>query len=132
MTTKLGRPSIYTEELAQEICKKLSLGASLRKICEEEGAPDLATVLRWVISRPDFCEQYRKAQEAKGEVLFSELLDMAEADCDPRDVPHLKLKIDTRKWAISKMFPKKYGDKVETVHSGEVKLEKITRTVVDP
>ena len=31
-----------------------------------------------------------------------------------------KLRVDTRKWLLSKLMPKKYGDKIETQHSGGI------------
>lgn len=43
-----------------------------------------------------------------------------------------KLKVDTRKWLLSRMDPKRYGDKVEQHHTGGVEVTQITRRVVDP
>jgi hypothetical protein len=31
-----------------------------------------------------------------------------------------RLKIDAKKWELSKLKPKKYGDKIQTEHSGEI------------
>ncbi len=46
MTTKIGRPSDFTQEIADTICERIADGASLRKICEEDDAlPDRGTVL---------------------------------------------------------------------------------------
>ncbi len=37
---------------------------------------------------------------------------------DSAAVGHARLKIDTRKWTMSKLAPKKYGDKI--LHEGEI------------
>jgi hypothetical protein len=34
-----------------------------------------------------------------------------------------RLRVDTRKWLLAKLQPKKYGDKIETEHSGNVNLK---------
>ena len=34
-------------------------------------------------------------------------------------VQHRKLRIDTKKWLLSKMLPKSYGDKQEIEHTGQ-------------
>ena len=43
-----GRPSDYTQELADAICEKLVDGLSLRSICKRDEFPNIVTVLRWV------------------------------------------------------------------------------------
>lgn len=124
-----GRPSSYSDELADHICTELATGRSLRKICAEEGMPHLATVMLWVAkgSRGDerykrFYEQYTHAREAQAEIFPDELIDIADEGntCEPAgedgvfdNVQRAKLRIETRKWAMSKLLPKKYGDKTQ-------------------
>jgi hypothetical protein len=45
-----GRPSIYTPELAAEICTRLCDPRSLRSVCEDPDMPDRSTVLYWVVN----------------------------------------------------------------------------------
>jgi len=47
----LGRPTLYTEELAAEICRRLAGGESLRRICEDDHMPGASTVVDWHIGR---------------------------------------------------------------------------------
>jgi Bacteriophage Sf6, terminase small subunit-like len=42
-----GRPSIYTAELAAEICKRLAVGESLNAICKDDRLPAESTVRHW-------------------------------------------------------------------------------------
>lgn len=41
---KRGRPSKFTQEIADEICRRLAMGESLRSICRDEGFPTEAAV----------------------------------------------------------------------------------------
>jgi hypothetical protein len=125
--TKMGRPSVYSDELANEICVRLGLGESLRKICLDERIPSLATVMTWLSRKPDFLEQYTRAREIQAETQFDELIDivdqppelshitdkngeLVEVKFDSSYVAWMKLRVDTRKWTAARMAPKKYGE----------------------
>ena len=133
--TKMGRPSIYTDELAHEICVRLGSGESLRKICLDERIPSIATVMSWLTKKPDFLEQYTRAREIQAETQFDELIDivdqppelshitdkngeLVEVKFDSSYVAWMKLRVDTRKWTAARMAPKKYGEQKtpEQVH----------------
>lgn len=128
---KMGRPYTYTEEWAERICTDLKGGLSLTKVCKQEGFPPIATVFDWLTREKEFSEKYSKAQLARTDFLMEELIDIAD-DASNEDVQHAKLRVDARKWAISKMNPKKYGDKIEQTHAGSVEIQQITRKIVDP
>jgi len=126
----IGRPSSYTEATAEAICERLASGESLRKICASEGMPSQPTVFKWIKDVPDFAKQYASAREAQMEHMAEEILaisDEASGDTivtetgakpDSEWIQRSKLRVDTRKWLMSKMAPKKYGDKVEQFISG--------------
>lgn len=111
----MGRPTIYSDELAQSICEKLMVGMSLRKICAIDGMPAMSTVMQWLSSgNQDFMEQYAHARTIQAEYLLDESLDIADATiAETAEVAKSKLQIDTRKWMIEKLAPKKYGAKME-------------------
>ena len=128
---KGGRPTIYSEELAQVICESLMVGMSLRKICELDGMPAISTVMQWLASGKDgFMEQYAHARQVQAEYLLDELIDIADDSADDYEIvngeerlnqEHIqraKLRIDTRKWNIEKLAPKKYGAKQQLEHTG--------------
>ena len=83
---KTGRPSLYTEELANEICVRLGLGESLRKICLDERIPSMATVMTWLSRKPEFLEQYTRAREIQAETQFDELIDIVD---QPPELSHI-------------------------------------------
>lgn len=104
-----GRPSSYTEEMADRICNLLTGGMSLRKICMQEDFPDAATIYRWLDKYPEFCDKYVRAREAATEDMLEEILEIADStEIDPNDK---RVRIDTRKWAMGKLKPKKYGER---------------------
>lgn len=118
--------STYSDELADRICDELMLGKSMLKICEREGMPSETTVYRWLQSdeHPGFREKYAQARELQAERMLDEILQIADdtandteyGDSGPRAnaewIARSRLKVDSRKWAMSKLAPKKYGDKV--------------------
>ncbi|MFB9087206.1 ubiquitin carboxyl-hydrolase [Erwinia tracheiphila] len=110
---KMGRPSDYLPEVADDICALLASGESLVKVCKRPGMPDKSTVFRWLAIHDDFCDKYANATEARADAIFEDMFDIADdATEEPAAVAKARLRIDTRKWALARMNPKKYGDKV--------------------
>lgn len=126
---KRGRPSIYTQELAAEICARLARGRSLRTVCKDEDMPDLSTIFDWLRTKDGFSQQYAQAKEESADAdaeILEELGDLAIEEAkavDPKSsnavVSAYKLKADNMKWAMSKKKPKKYGDKLDMTTNGK-------------
>ena len=76
--SKMGRPSVYTPELAEKICDLIREGKSERQICKMPGMPDAKTLLRWKDTNSDFCLQSARAREASAEKFNDELLELQE------------------------------------------------------
>ena len=111
---KLGRPTDYTKDMADKICEKISGGLSLRAICAEAGMPARGTIYRWLIENADFQDQYTRAREKQADYFAEEIIEIADsAEAESAAVSKAKLQIDARKWAASKIAPKRYGDKQE-------------------
>ncbi len=119
-----GRPSIYSNELADKICTRIAFGESVRKICASEDMPNEETIYRWVINIEDFSKKYRLAREMQQERHLDELIEIADdpppltpmGTTDSGAVQHARLRIDTRKWAMARLSPKKYGEKLDMNH----------------
>lgn len=124
-----GRPSSYTQEKADEICELIVSGFSLKAICALEGFPSITTVLRWVEANDDFRRQYARSQSLKMEHLAEELMEISDDGSNDymeqrrkngevfigHNQDHIqrsRLRVDTRKWLMSKLAPKKYSEKV--------------------
>ena len=120
----MARPSDYTPEIADDICKHLGLGYSLVKICALLNL-EYRTVLRWLDSNVEFSRNYARAREDQADYWADEIMELADQDpqmilnrsgekvIDNAWVTHQKNRIDARKWVASKLKPKKYGDKQE-------------------
>ncbi len=119
----MGRPSILNDELAEAICTRMAEGESLRAICRSEGMPALGSVFRWIAVNEVFREQYEAAMAQRTESMFEEILEIADEtsldtiSTENGDKPNAewisrsRLRVDARKWMLSKMLPKKYGDR---------------------
>lgn len=132
---RIGRPSAFTPEVADQICERLADGESLKSICSSDGMPHRATVFRWLGAHAEFRDQYARAREAQADALFDEILDIAntpitgektKVDKDGNVIEmtkadmidHRRLQIDARKWIAAKLRPKVYGDKLDVDVTG--------------
>lgn len=119
----MGRPATFTPELAEELCRRVSEGRSLRSVCQDEDMPVRSTVRLWQVADAEFSAQYARAREARAEVLADEIIDIADQAADAQLA---RLQVDARKWAASKLDPKRYGDRLDidaTVRRAEVSDE---------
>jgi hypothetical protein len=131
----IGRPSSFSEQIADEICSRLIEGESLRSICLDERLPSAGTVCRWLADDryATFREQYARARDIQLDVLADEIIHIANTqeigeiitekptgtEIKRADmIEHRRLKIDARKWYAGKLAPKKYGDRQHVEHTG--------------
>ena len=132
----MGRPSIYTQILADTICARLAATESLRAICRDPEMPNNSTVMRWLKEdkHPGFQEQYARGREVGLDSMADEILEIADqllpklrdGRIDSGKVQEKRLQIDARKWILSKQLAKKYGDKIDLAHGGAISLTVVT------
>jgi len=139
----------FTQELADEICAQLESGLSLNAICKREDMPTEAAVRAW--ARDDyqgFASKYARAREIGYLRLADEIIEISdEATQDTyidsygnertnqEVVARSRLRVDSRKWLLSKMLPKVYGEKVDHTHGGDPAnpiKSLVEITIVDP
>ena len=108
--------TIYTRDPADTICRRMSEGESLRSICRDSGMPSEGAVRAWAREdRDGFAARYRHARDLLLEYWSDQIVDLADqGDLDPRD---RQVRIDVRKWLMSKLAPKRYGDRL--LHAGD-------------
>lgn len=107
---KMGRPTIYSEELVTEFLYRIAKGRSVASVCGDDDMPHRATIYEWLAQNGDFSDRYARASEQRADHYFDEMLDIADKAL-PEEVQKAKLQIDTRKWVLARMNPKKYSDK---------------------
>jgi hypothetical protein len=118
------RPIEYTEDIADEICWRITQGEPLVRICVDEHLPHVATIYRWLIRFPIFCDMYTRAREEQADTNADEILAIADemppeytddkgrTYLDQTFIQWQKNRIDARKWTSAKLKPRKYGDRV--------------------
>lgn len=131
-----GRPTIYTEELAMKILTRISLGESVKTICYDKNMPNASTVHAWVLDdKEGFSKKYARARDIQAEVMFDDILEIADDgtndymtvtkgkesyNVEDREVTNRsKLRVDSRKWYLSKVLPKKFGEKMDVTSDGK-------------
>lgn len=107
-------------EKANRVLEGIMEGRSLREICGEnrnkDEIPGKRTFLEWVRDNESLQTAYLAARAIREEVFFDEIIAIADRSGEPRSVDtheciqRDKLRIDSRKWILSRMNAKKYGD----------------------
>lgn len=116
-------------EIVNKVCDRILRGEPMRDILSDKDMPAASTFLIWVSEDDAKSKQYARAMEIRGELLFQETLDIADNGSndwmvinDPDNlgyklngehVQRSRVRIDTRKWYLSKLNPKKFGDKID-------------------
>ena len=131
---KIGRPSKYTPELADEICQRLSNGEPLRQICRDDHMPAWQKIYEWMAKDEKlsgFIARAREVgQDAIAEDIFSEMMQEPErilseggGRIDAGYVQLIKARADIKLKLLAKWNPKRYGDRVQVAGSKDEPME---------
>lgn len=118
---------IYTEneiqDIIDKICKRIEKGEALRTVLKESDMPSSETFYKWIDNDINRAKQYARATELRADAIFEDIIEIADSkENDIIETPDGKeiinhnvinrdrLRVDTRKWYLSKLNPKKYGD----------------------
>jgi len=138
-------PIPYDEEIADQVCDAIATSKrGLEQIIRDlDLAISPSLIYKWLQQNEAFRERYTRAKEDQLQILEDEMLTIADTTevgeiiTDKGDkvevkrgdmLEHRKLKIETRKWLMGKLKPKKYGDKIQQEHSGEVGIKTVIVT----
>lgn len=112
-------------KILDSVFKEIENGSSLRLACKKNKIPP-KTFYEWIDDNPDKSKQYARALELRAELKFESIeedymtepqRDAETGRIDPAWVNLQRLKIDAKKWELSKMMPKKYGDRIDIDHT---------------
>lgn len=98
----------------------------MRTICLDDEFPEARTIYRWLRQHEEFRQQYAHAKQESAEAFAEDILDIADDGSndwmevrdkkgnisivlDKEHVMRSRVRIDTRKWLMEKLKPKKYG-----------------------
>ena len=120
----MPRLSEYTEEMADKICDLVAGGSNLTKIGQMDDMPSRKTIYKWKRENEAFGNNYARARDTRADARadrIDAIVDKVESDELPSD--RARVMIDAIKWMAGKEAPKRYGDKVEVEHSGNVEVK---------
>ena len=124
----------YSQKVADHVCEQMATGRTLRDICREKRASDASwptegAIRMWAISDTQgFAAVYARARELQAEALFDQMLEDATTPLLAERVTHKatggvervildaversKLKVDAVKWALARLHPAQFGDRM--------------------
>jgi hypothetical protein len=121
---KIRKPTVAgsseRETISDAVLDGMTSGSPCYRACQSAGVPP-ATFARWVDDDPVLAEKYARARDILVEKMACDLLEIADAPVgivenggtDSGAVQKQRLQVDARKWLLSKIAPRKYGDKIE-------------------
>ena len=129
---KIGRPSIYSDEIVSDICARVACDESLVQICLEEGMPSLTTVYRWLQEKPDFRANYARARNDQAETVADKAKSVRDK-LERGEIDHqtANAMLNFIKWETGKRNPKVYGDKIAHVGGDPASGDKPIQAQVD-
>jgi hypothetical protein len=128
-----GRPEVWTPQKKEEaivaiLARIATSRDSLATICKEEGMPSERLFFKWKREDEKLSQDYAHAKEEQADLIFEEMLDISDDSrndwvkkqqgeqtidaLNPEAIARSRLRIDTRKWALGKLRPKKYGERL--------------------
>jgi hypothetical protein len=111
------------ETIFELICERIEVGQSVNLILKDSDMPSSRTFWKWLDEDEEKVKKYARAKDVYSDKMFEDLVLIADGtstdvyqdekgedqinhDIIQRD----RLRIDARKWTLSKLNPKKYGD----------------------
>lgn len=125
---------MYSKEercaIIDTVCLNMTSGMSVKYIFDNAIVSISRSLFyEWLIEDKDFSDKYTRASEIRSDVLFDEIIEIADdqqgdiyldkdgnQQTDHNVIARSRLRVDARKWAASKLNPKKYGDRIDLDH----------------
>jgi hypothetical protein len=131
---KGGRPKTRTDEeikkIKNDICERIATTSrSLRQICRDmvkdyDKMPSFSAVKYMLVDDTEFQAQYAQAKLRQADLLFDEIIEISDDDSldlgfteegkafvNHEHINRSRLRVDSRKFYIAKILPKKYSEK---------------------
>jgi hypothetical protein len=143
--TKRQPAKLRRAENIERICRLIAEGNSLRQVARELQIESAGSITDWVREDAEFAVHYARAMELRCERMAEEILEIADDSSndwmaregrtvpDHENVQRSRLRVDSRRWLLSKMMPKRYGDRVEITGDANAPLiQRIELVAVRP
>ena len=119
---KIGRPSLYNEEIAAEVCGLVASGLSIRRVCMTPGMPGRRTIYEWEEKVPDFAHNLARAREDCADWHADQAVQAALDAKDKDSAAAARVKIQVHLALAKVIDPKRYNDRLEVEHKGNLSL----------
>lgn len=117
-------------KIVNDIFNRIAVGESLRNTLKNNISSQ--TFYEWIDQDETKSKQYARVCEERADSIFEDIIDIADdqehdiyIDQDGKKqtnhnvIQRSRLRVDSRKWMLSKMMPKKYGDKIDVTSDGK-------------
>lgn len=136
-----------TKKVIDQVCELIADGASLRSICEREDMPDRRNIMRAIAKNEAWAAQYTQACALRTEAWADDIVYAASTPQEgirtkvgPKGtetitgdmVERSRLEVDAKKWIVSKLLPKKYGDRLNVDHGVQASLADLVMQSMEP
>ena len=124
------------ESVFDSIIEDIRAGYALRTVLKNGDNPSSQTFYKWLESDEQKSKRYARACEERAANIFEDILEIADDSAgdtkvdkdgnktyDSEFAARSKIKIDARKWMLSKLQPEKYGDKTDLNLKGDITID---------
>ena len=114
----------YNENKFKNILDDIESGCSLRAACRKTNL-NRRDFYKWIDDSDELKNQYARATTERHDKIFEEILEISDdgsndnlvdkegnEKLNAEHVQRSRLRVDSRKWMLGKMNPKKYGDRI--------------------
>lgn len=124
---RTGRPpEPVPDDIADALCDWLALGKPLRAFCRLPGMPARSTIDSWRQVDADFAGRVARARDIGHDAIADDCTAIADGEDNPdEDVHRSRLRVDTRLKLLACWDPRRYGNKAQVEHSGQISLDQI-------
>ena len=124
---KLGRPSMYADELVAEFCRRIAEGRGVMSVCEDDDMPSHDTIFRWQREMRPFAEALAHARAERTEAFSGKIVALSvraltDKDMDPARV---RVAVDALDKAARLMQPRKV--ELTGAGGGPIKTQDLSR-----
>lgn len=130
-------PPRIKQEVFDEFLKRIET-RSVRDVCSDDDMPAQSSVYDKLLEDTAFAEKYARATERRADHMFDEMLEIADDGSNDwmerqeeqslgwrengEALNRSRLRVDTRKWILARMQPRKYGDKMDVNTTGSISI----------
>lgn len=111
-----GRPLFYGGDIWEELLSRMQAGETVTSICRDDHMPNRRAISRKASQDKDFSLAYARARLDAADAQFDSMVDEIrtfQLRGDVVEAQRLKILIDTQKWVLSHVNPRKYADKLD-------------------